>query len=264
MSDKSQRSHIERLQFVAGDVSPGDEIRYDRLHDKQPVRELRDDPKDPRPYLYCGHAWLEWPGTPCTVIELTECGDYSRTCLVGESNYRTLKSEFPWLVAIYGSHGYKALAYLGKRENQNPRLIEAIDSLTDYCVYSDDDHGALELDKAAEAWSEAYGGRSDFRKALTAYFDSLYEPDEHDLDLASDERIDALWYAMTDRINCGEDHLNEQGDSIYFPISQVMKKVRACWPGMSKPGYDGSPSLDAMLLSLAEDCTTKPETTETE
>ena len=126
--DKAERSHIESLSYVDSDVSPGDEINHGRLHPTSPVHWFRDVPHPTIPGFTASRTVIE-PGIPCTVITATECADYSSNGLVGESNYRVMKAEFPWLVEIYGSHGYKALAYLGKRENQSDALIEAIDSL---------------------------------------------------------------------------------------------------------------------------------------
>lgn len=221
MSDKASLSHIERVVYVSADTRPGDSISYSQL-DRSGGRE-----------------------TPCTIIEPTECGDYSGNALVGESNYRVLKAEFPWLVEIYGSHGYKALAYLGRRENQSDALIEAIDSLTDYPVYSDDDHSALEMERESEEW-ESHGAR-DFREALQDIFDlndrrsrNTDEPCdicednhdengrectlayEHDADLISDEDLFSLWRDGCDAYNVsgGLGFSNEQGDSIHFYIAE--------------------------------------------
>jgi hypothetical protein len=270
MPDKSQNSHIERTVYVACEVQPGGSIRYGNWEDSE-ERAKRCGECLGRGTVH-DRSWRDvrcefCRGTgrvrplPLTLIDYASGSDYSGS-LVEHSNYRTLKAEFPWLVEIHGSHGTFALGYLGKRKNQNPALIEAIDSLCSYCVYSDDDHSELELEKTAEAWAD--DGRKDFKRELEKYFNALYAPDEHDLDLASDERIDALWYAATERLCGGEDHLNEQGDQIYFPISRVIEKFRRSWPGMSRNGYDGSPSLDEMLVRLAEDCTINTANTESD
>lgn len=222
---------IEGLCYVANDVQPGAEISYGRLIG----RGEREDAAYEADDRY----------VRCTVITAAECGDYSGQALVGESNYRVLKEEFPWLVEIYGSHGYKALAYLGKRENQSDALIEAIDSLTDYPLYSDDDHSALESEKEGEAWDS--DGASDFRRALQDLLDeadpllctacddgarSSHAIDcdvcnggrsyEHDPDLITDEDLYSLWRDGCDafNVNGGSGFVNEQGDSIHFYIDE--------------------------------------------
>lgn len=174
-NDQAARSHIEGLCYVARDaVSPGGSIPYSRLIGVREREEARYE-ADER-YVRC------------TVITAADCGDYSGSGLIGESNYRTLKKEFPWLVEIYGSHGYKSLAYLGKRENQSDALIEAIDSLTDYSVYSDDDHSELEHERMLEAWDS--DGANDFADELADILNELdpeheHEPRECDRDLLS-------------------------------------------------------------------------------
>lgn len=254
MSDKSKPSHIERTVYVAPTVKPGDSVRYgDWFDDESQVMRTWYDDAHEAPGNSLGRYTAR--GIPMTLISYATGSDYSG-CLVEVSNARALKRDFPWLVEVHGGHGTFGVAYLGKRENQSDALIEAIDALTQYPLYDEQDHSDLECEREYDAWSEAYGGRHDFKRALVAYFDETYAPDEHDLDDDSfNERIDALWYACTERLNGGESHLNEQGDSIYFPIDGIMKKIRASWPGMSKAGYDGSPSLDWMLVRLAEDCT---------
>lgn len=233
MPDKSERSHIESLVFVSPDTSPGSSVRYGDWEDSE-ERAKR-----------CGHccgsgtvqnrnSW--WRDERCevcrgsgrvvplemTLIDCATGSDYSGT-LVEHSNFRTLKAEFPWLVVVHGGYGTFGLAYLGKRENQNPALIEAIDSLTDYPIYSDDDHSELEWGLAAQAWED--DGRQDFKRELVKHFDLLLDEEhEHDLDDARhNDAVDALWQDCAEIFLGGEEHLNEQGDQIYFPVYQLFK-----------------------------------------
>lgn len=261
MGDKTQRSHIERVWYVDRDVSPGDSIPYRRLDSNEHVRYY-DEKRD---------RYVTERGVPCTIIETTECGDYSGNALVGESNYRTLHKMCPWLVEIYGSHGYKALAYLGKRENQSDALIEAMDSLASYPLLDESDHSELECDRESECWSETYGGAHDFRKALVDHFDDTIDPDhEHEIDedtidavIAScalprrwyPEPISSLWDLWREgveafNVNGGSGYINEQGDSIYFLIDEWIKSA-------SKPAYptwsDGyKASHEAMRTNLIQ------------
>lgn len=262
-NDKAKNSHIERTVYVTCEVQPGGTLRYGNWEEKehyanrcgectgQGTTQDRNTWRDVK-CQHCNGTGRVKP-LPLTLIESAVGSDYSGN-LREASNARALKRDFPWLVEIYGGHGTFGVAYLGRREHQNDRLIEAIDALTDYCIYDDDDHSELEMELTDTAWSE--DGRDEFKRALVKYFDAQYSPDEHDLDDDSwNERVDALWYAATERLCGGEDHLNEQGDSIYFPINNVIKKFVGGWHGMDRPSYDGTqPSLSEMLRTLAEDC----------
>ncbi len=257
-SDPASLSHIERRVYVAPSVKAGDSLSYGSWRDK---------PTDTHWIEKRRHGDLRnisegyyVTGIPLTIIEAATGSDYSGS-LVEISNARALKKEFPWLVEIHGGHGTRGLAYLGKRENQNPALLEAIDSLTDYPIFDDDHHSALEWEKTDEAWES--DGREDFKRALVKYFDAQYEPDEHDLsDEGANGPVDQLWYDCTERLRGGEDHLNEQGDQIYFPIDDVIKRIRQGGACLDKPSYGGArPSINDQLLALAESATIPTDTT---
>lgn len=263
MSDKAKRSHIERTVYVAPTVKPGDSVRHGNWQEREDLARRcsecygsgatqdRRTWRDVRCDACRGTGRVE--PVPFTIIDYATGGDYSGT-LAEASNARSLKRDFPWLVKICGGYGTFGVGYLGRRENQSDALIEAIDALTDYPLYDEDDHSALEHEREYEAWE--FDGRDDFKRALVAYFNAQYEPDEHDLsDEGFDAEVDLLWSASVDRLQGGEGFLNESGGNIYFPIGRVIEKYERDWPGMSRPGYDGSPSLDEMLVRLAESCT---------
>lgn len=259
-SNPSTLSHIERRVFVAPTVQAGATVRYGDWRDDAGPHTWYDDAHIARPHNILGKYIAR--GVPLTLIEVATGSDYSGT-LVEISNAITLKEKFPWLIEVYGGYGTRGVAYLGKRENQSPGLIEAIDDLTGYPIFDDDHHSHLEMEKTDEAWTE--DGRRDFKRALVKYFDAQYEPDEHDLDDVPDEQIDQLWYDCTECLCGGEDHLNESGDQIYFPISDVIKKIRASYRGLDKPSYDGTrPSINDQLLALAESATIDTSTDNTE
>lgn len=239
MSDKSKNSHIERTVYVSPEVQPGDSLRWGDWVENQ-------------------NGYFPFPSyVPLTIIELASGSDYSGS-LVEQSNARCLKRDFPWLIELHGGYSTFGVAYLGKRENQSDELIEAIDALSDYPLYSDDDHSELELEKSWEAWEDF--GRDEFKTALRKYFNALYAPDEHDLDDIVNERIDVLWYDCTERLCGGEAYRNESGDSIYFPIDSVIKKIEQCWPGLDKPHYSGiRPSINVQLTAIASDATVTEE-----
>lgn len=228
-NDKETRSHIETLYYAPACMKPGDSISHSALDDREHA-----------PHWHRGGR-CDAGRMPCTVITATECGDYSGNALVGESNFRVMQESYPWLVEIYGSHGYRALAYLGKRENQSDELIEAIDSLASYPILDESDHSELELEKESEAW-ESDGARN-FRRALAPILDALDTracttvactgscmtcddngriPFERDADLISDDDLYELWRDGCDsyNVNGGSGYVNEQGDSIHFYIRE--------------------------------------------
>lgn len=285
MSDKAERSHIERQVWINYPIGPGGSIRYGEWETNEAyARRCRECYGSGK---VSDQSWRDVRCSVCrgsgnvkplelTLIDYATGSDYSGT-LVEHSNYRTLKAEFPWLVEVHGGHGTFGLAYLGKRENQNAALIEAIDSLTDYCIFDDSDHSNLECEREIEAWSEAHGGEYDFRKALASYFDEIDEDHEHDYDLLTNDLIEAcsfpkkyypdpmssvweLWREGCEvfNVNGGSGYLNEQGDQIYFCIDEWIDSAR-------KPNYptwseDNKRSCDALIADLhilADKCRTK-------
>ena len=161
-NDKAALSRIERRYFVAPDTTPGSSVSYGDWRGTEGPHTWYSD-AEIRPGNPLGS--YRAIGVPLTVIEYATGSDYSGS-LVEVSNARCLKKDFPWLVELYGGHGTQGLAYLGKRENQSDALIEAIDALTQYPLYSDDDHSQLEMERPDEAWSESYGGRRDWAREI--------------------------------------------------------------------------------------------------
>ncbi len=233
MSDKSKNSPYERTVYVSpDDAIPGSSHQYGSWSDT-PRRD---------------HT------VPLTIIEGALGSDYSGN-LVEISNARVLKREFPWLVEIYGGYGTSGVAYLGKRENQSDALIEMIDALSDYPLADEDDHSTLEMETAEQAWED--DGRREWKRALVKYFDAQDEDHEHDTDLLTDSAVDALWWDCTEKLCGGEAHLNEQGDSIYFPIDRVIEKIERCWSGIHAPHYSGEREpISKQLETLAATCRT--------
>lgn len=263
MSDKSQNSHIERTVYVQPDTTPGSSVHYgsweDSIHHASRCRECfglgtvqdRVSWRDVR-CAVCRGSGRVTP-LPLTIIELATGSDYSGS-LVEISNMRCLKRDFPWLVEIYGGYGTRGLGYLGRRENQSDALIEAIDGLTEYPLFDEDDHSDLETETAAEAWES--DGRDDFKRALIPHFDIVIDDEhEHDLDDEShNEAIDQLWQDLVEIFRGGEDHLNEQGDAIYFPVYQLFKQIAdprfASY--LDKGPYGGErPSVREQMQTLA-------------
>lgn len=276
MSDKAQLSHIERRYYVAPTTTPGSSLSYGDWRDTEGPHTWYDRSRE-APGNYLGSYVAK--GLPLTVIELATGSDYSGT-LVEISNCRVLKERFPWLVELYGGHGTRGLAYLGKRENQNDELIEAIDALTDYPLADDQDHSDLECERESEAWSEAHGGEYDFVRALAKYFDEIDEDHEHDSDLVTDALIASagiprryyvdtltsvrdLWNEGCEafNVNGGSGYINEQGDQIYFMIDDWIDGARKpnypAWSDSFKQAHDTMRETLVQLATLSRNPVTE-------
>lgn len=256
MSDKAKNSHIERTVYVSPDVTPGSSLRYGSWEDREDLAKrcgncygsgtARDNSRRDVRCDVCRGTGRVKP-LPLTIIEYATGSDYSGS-LVERSNFRVLQRDFPWLVEIYGGHGTQGLAYLGRRENQNDALIEAIDSLADYPLLDESDHSELECETEDEAWSDY--GESDFVCALNEYLDEIDPDYEHEV---TDETIKAcalprrhypdcldsvwaLWREGVDafNVNGGSGCANEQGDSIHFYIDEwIDSATKPVYPGWS-------------------------------
>ena len=95
---------------------------------------------------------------------------------------------------VYGSHGFTAVAFLGKPENQNPELIEVLDGLDEYAVIDEDDESQLEMDLESAAWAD--DGQRAFAKALVFVLDEIDPEHEHDADALCEH--DTLWEIWRD------------------------------------------------------------------
>lgn len=245
-NDKSKNSHIERAVYVSRDVKPGDEISYgDTVQTAHAVI-----------WHKRGEGFREGEyltGQPLTIIEVATGSDYSGN-LVERSNYECLKEEFPWLVTLYGGHGTFGVGYLGKRENQNDRLIEAIDALAERPIYSDDHHSNLEMETVDEQWCESHGGRYDWVRALCKFFDEIEPEHNHCTNALDNDLVDTLWRDCCEMFRGGEEHLNEQGDSIYFPIDDVIEAIERRWD-VSKPYGASHAGLDKATYSYGDNRT---------
>lgn len=271
MSDKTKNSHIERPVYVACELAPGGSIRYGNWEDNEErarrcaecygsgTVQNRNSWRDER-CEFCRGTGRVKP-LPLTLIDYACGSDYSGT-LVEHSNAECLREKFPWLVEVYGGHGTFGVAYLGKRENQNPELIEAIDALCSYPLFDEDHHSNLEMEKVDEAWND--DGRKDWKRALVKFFDALLDEDhEHDEDKIDDASADQLWYDCTEKFRGGEDHLNEQGDQIYFPIDDVIEAIEkrtpasgvARWKGLDEITYShDNRSIREKLNAMCDAC----------
>lgn len=160
-----------------------------------------------------------------TLIDECCYSDYSGSA-VERSNHRTMHEAFPWLVSVIGSHGSNGLGYLGAWDNQSKALREAIGALSDYPLFDEEDHSALESDMEIEAWADH--GESDFRKALVRVLDTL-DPDFEDRhEIADGVDLFEIWREGCDayNVNGGSGYTIETGSTVYFYIDEWADKAQ--------------------------------------
>lgn len=172
---------------------------------------------------------------PIIIIHETEHGDYSGGS-VQASNYRVLMRNEeigPHLIELYGSHGYKALAYeayLGPIPLCD-ELMVALESLDKYPLLDEDDHSDLESELESEAWSDH--GCSDFRRALRRLAKDTVAADYCDdlqslIDDASGGELHMLRAEFGEQFYNGEPFVVETGCSVHFFINEWMSGARSC------------------------------------
>lgn len=200
---------------------------------------------------------------PIAIINLTEHGDYVGGD-VEASNYRVLaadKTIAPHLIHLYGSHGYKGLAYQAYTGPFPPceELTDALESLQDHCLLDENDHSTLEMELEHAAWES--DGREDFAKALVAMFDSDIDSEhEHELegdDVGSADLLDELWRDGCDafNVNGGTGFKIETGCLVYFYIDEwcrVAKRDPRARVGAASTKLD----VRGRIRKLAEECRT--------
>lgn len=141
---------------------------------------------------------------PLAIIRETEHSDYSGGD-VQASNYRVLAEakDMDDLVEIYGSHGYKALAYdatLGPVPTCEA-LCDVLENLEQYPLIDEDDHSELESDLEMEAWGDH--GLDDFRNALEPLLNIIDPGHDHELPDNETRAPKALADAASDYLhNC--------------------------------------------------------------
>ena len=221
--------------FVSADTKPGSSIHWNETSQTREIREYTIE----RGHTY--HDGIEFHEIPhCTF------GDYDNSTQVERSNHRVMRRDFPWLVHVYGSHGSEMLGYLGKRENQNPALIEAIDALEAYPIADESDLSELESNARQEAWQDFgcrdfadwlvtdhegipnYGIPAGVPLALICNYESNTQAFEHPLtswnptvrevseaEMQARKALDDIWY-LVHADGSGETCGHEGGGGIYF------------------------------------------------
>jgi len=226
------------IRWAESPIAPGDSVSYS---------SLQADRSD-----YYGAIY------PVAIVERASYGDYDNSCQVERSNQRVMLDDekiAAHVFTIYGSHGYSGLGYLVPPPNDKgyaskqakawtPKkwadhawdlapvaIREAIGAMEQYPALSDDDLSHLESEVEDQAWSEAYGGRHDFREALGPWLDEQDPAWEHDADRLDDTTVDALWYAGCEAWRGGESCHHEAGGGVYFDVDAwtATKRNSAPW-----------------------------------
>lgn len=245
------------LYYVLPTVKPGDSIPWSQLSHEQDIRT----------YECHEGSWqhLTYQGVTFTPIPYCTFGDYDNSSTTERSNVRTVRAEFPWLVHVYGDHGSEMIGYLGKRENQNPRLIEAIQALERYPVYDESDESDLETETAWNDWCS--DGRKDFARVLVKLLDQWFTDREHEIDLddldENPERnykdrhgltlaIDELWALGQDylNVNGGSGHKFEGGSTYFYTDEWVEKASRY----LTQFGAHSDAKVHDALVAFSKQC----------
>ena len=211
----TRRNRDGHTGYVSPTVKPGDSIPWSSVHDDPDIVRYDWIERDGRRDLVRVHE----VGIPFTWIDLATFGDYDNSSEIERSNHRVMREQFPWLVHVHGSHGSEGLGYLGKRENQNPTLLEALDALADYPILDESDCSELEMDMESEAWSDY--GRADFLDELAKHLDAMHPEREHDrdaIDLYFGDDVYTLWHDGCDayNVNGGNGYVIETGGGVHF------------------------------------------------
>lgn len=249
--------------YVKPTTKPGDSISWGALSDKPEIVTYEWLPEgNPDARL----TRVTYEGIPFTPISYCTFGDYDNSTAVERSNARVMLERFPWLVTVTGDYGSQMVGYLGRRETQNPELLEAIDALDDYPVADESDMSDLEMNMEWEAWCD--WGRRDFAKDLAPALDEIDPGYEHDvmdaLDVPSygsgtDSRspLDDLWHSGCDayNVNGGSGHVIEGGGNVHFYVDEWIERAKRA-PAVTSYGSRATYEMRDRLLDLARQCRT--------
>ena len=221
--------------FVPPTVKPGESISWGTLHPTDDITM---------------HEWIDghlvrvhYVGVPFTPLPYCTFGDYDNSTATERSNLRVMRERFSWLVHVTGDYGSQMLGYLGKRENQNPDLIEAIEELERYPIADESDESELEMTMEWEGWCD--WGRRDFAQDLSDALDEINPTREHldwrdliprdddDPERPHTERnaftlaIDEVWHKGSDAfgVNGGTGMVIESGGNVHFYIDEWCERA---------------------------------------
>jgi len=251
------------LYYVLPTVKPGDSISWGSLS-RDP--EIRNYEYPHEPGGFSRGTFVNYTGVLFTPIPYCTYGDYDNSSLTERSNHRVIRAEFPWLVHVYDNHGSEMIGYLGKRENQNSRLIEAIESLESYPVYDEDDESELEMTLEWEAWCDH--GRQDFAKDLVKLLNGWFTTRDHEIDVPTEDSdpmlpqskrhristmLDEIWHDGCDRLNVngGSGMVIESGGNVHFYVDDWIEKASRY---LTKFGVGSDQPMHDALVALSKQC----------
>ena len=142
--------------------------------------------------------------------------DYCSSGSVEVSNHRVFLERYgklPNVYDVYGGYGTFAVAI--RLDSITDEMIEDLNSLEEYPVLDDEDHGEVEMEAENEAW-ECYVSH-DFAEALAKKFPAL----EEQIEDFSEDRLQQIFYILMERTNTDWEH--ECGNVAFVCIERVLE-----------------------------------------
>jgi hypothetical protein len=149
--------------------------------------EIRDAPAGGDTWYYGEWDYVAASEATHILLGYTRWSDYSGSA-VDRSNYRSLLRDFPAaFVDVYGGYDTSQLMLPVSYRDADDYLIGKLRKLADYPLYDDDDHSALEMEVAQEAWESyldsdvprALIETSESPEAMEDMLDAIKECDEY-------------------------------------------------------------------------------------
>lgn len=180
--------------------------------------------------------------TPVKVIPNTDFGDYGGSGTVGMANYKVFEDDYNDKVAFgLSSHGYQAVIIPTDRE-VDPEVQEAMDSLEDYPLLSDEVHSEVEQEIREKDWDDS--GFDDFIKMLKPLLKERFGLNDDQWDeLEEHEKFNELVHDLYFEVSNNDSGHYEVGAGWYFPIDSWRRDLERK-PGLLDIFEDIVPSSD--------------------
>jgi hypothetical protein len=176
--------------------------------------------------------------SPQYEIRLTAWGDYGGDTIT-RSNHRALLEAFPFLGEKTG--GYSSSWLILSEPDCTPELLDALEALQDYPLYSDDDHSDLEWEIECEQWESFW--RDEIKRAFYPLAEQVI-PSLQDWALFDlpNETIDLFFF---EAMEGEETWIHEDAVSVWINADMVAKR-------MIGPLTDMLTAIEIMVAGLRE------------
>lgn len=231
------KAHWKRILDFA-DIHFSARTEYQSYNDKRDVGEL-DYQSDYGSWDDLNDSDIE-PNS-WVIPKYASWSDYSGS-IVEKSNVKAIHDAFPSdfedgtdYMDVYGGHGTEAVALrvVSLLRPDCESLLELLEGLEDYPLADESLHSEMEIEAENEAWED--WARSDFQRELQKRLEAITKnylsgPEQSDMEDAIDEAldndqsfIDQLAYTL---MGFGSIcWLNEQGDSMYIDVEELLAEI---------------------------------------